>query len=307
MEWYWILVVVLASILILLFIACVIGGIGIAKFIANPRRFTRASSFEYNHKMGYDKGTEILQRTPISFTMSDGYEIKGDYSLVEGSKLFCLLIHGHGSNREGSLRYSLIYRELGFSTVIVDQRGHGDNKPTELTLGLKESHDVYEIEEQMYKKFGSDIVLGLSGVSMGSATVLLSTRYSQKPKFIISDCGFYDLRNVIEGKIRLHHLPPKLLMPFTSFFLKKIYKFSFEDLQVGKMIKDNKIPVLFIHGDADTFINVKNAQCLYDSVDCPKKLVIFPGAYHASSISKDREKYKQEVKKFLVEEDIING
>lgn len=93
----------------------------IVKMIVNPKRYTRNEQKDYNKKKNYDKGTSILKRTPIQFEMEDGYIIHGDYSLYENSKKFCILVHGHGTSREGALRYSLIFHELGYSTIIYDQ------------------------------------------------------------------------------------------------------------------------------------------------------------------------------------------
>jgi predicted alpha/beta-fold hydrolase len=179
MAWYCILLIVLGSILVLLLFTIYFISLFAAKFIAHPHRFSVQECKEYNHKMKYDLGTEVLKRNPLSFTLPDGYLIHADYNLVTGSKKFVILAHGFGSSREGALRYSLIFEQLGFSTVIFDERSHGDNIHKDVTMGVKECHDLVEIIDKVYQKFGNDICLGLQGVSMGAATVLMSTRYQQ--------------------------------------------------------------------------------------------------------------------------------
>src|SRR5574344_1166854 len=196
MEWLQILLIVIGSIFLLFLILCIFPSIIVTCLLIHPRRFSRKNSKEYNAKMNFNKGCEVLARDEFSITLRDGYVLHGDKNIIKGSKKFVILCHGHCSNREGSLRYSLIFNELGFSTIIYDQRSHGDNKHKQITMGYLESQDLVEIINKTYKEYGDDIVLGLAGVSMGGATVLLSTKYQQKVNFIVDDCGYGSLKEV---------------------------------------------------------------------------------------------------------------
>ncbi len=300
MSWYYILLIVIGSVLLAAIILILSVSYLIARFsIAKPARYKREEQKVYNHQMGFDLGTETMTRTPIEFKMNDGYVLHGDYSLVKGSKKFCLLCHGHRSSREGALRYSVLFRELGYSTIIYDQRSHGDNIHKTVTMGYQESKDLSAVIDEVYEKFGKDIYLGLQGVSMGAATVLLSTKYQQKVKFIVSDCSYSYLKDVIRDMIRRYHLPSKILLPFINFYLKTLYHFSFDDASPINCIASNKIPVLFIHGQDDLFINVKAVEELYEKATSKKELVIFKNAGHASSLTVNRELYKKSLTEFL--------
>lgn len=48
-------------------------------------------------------------------------------------------------------------------------------------------------------------------------------------------------------------------------------------------MKENRIPVLFIHGDDDTFVPVTMTYENYKACTAPKELLIVPGADHAMS------------------------
>src|SRR5574344_3072212 len=139
MEWYEITLIVLASLLVVLLIFIYVASLIMTKMIVHPKRYSRTEQTEYNEKMGFNEGVEVLKRTPIVFTMRDGYEINGDYNLIKGSNKFCILLHGHGTSREGALRYSLLFYELGFSTIIYDERSHGDNVHKDVTMGFVEA------------------------------------------------------------------------------------------------------------------------------------------------------------------------
>lgn len=300
MEWPIILVIVLASILLLVLLLLLIASFIIAKMIYAPLRYSREDQKAFNKKMGWDNGVEVFSNsTPITFAMKDGYLIHGDYDLVPNSKKFCLLLHGHQTSREGARRYALIFKELGYSTIVYDERGHGDNIRCKVSMGYHESHDLAEIINQIYAKFGKDIYLGLQGVSMGAATVLLSTALQQKVSFIVSDCAFSNLKGVINSIIKSKHLPSFPLLQLINLNLKIFAGFSYKDTDALKAVMTNKIPTMFIHGEADAYVNVSNVKALYNADAGYKEIYTFPGAAHASSITVDRVRYKKLVSNFL--------
>ena len=65
--------------------------------------------------------------------------------------------------------------------------------------------------------------------------------------------------------------------------------------QVGKC----KCPMLFIHGDEDTFVPTEMVYRLYEAKPSDKELWITEGAQHAVSYMKHREEYIQRVRNFV--------
>jgi uncharacterized protein len=300
MTWPIILVIILASILLLFLLILLVASFFIAKMIYSPLRYSRDDQKAFNKKMGWDEGVEVFDNnTPITFKMKDGYLIHGDYDLVSSSHKFCLLLHGHQTSREGARRYALIFKELGYSTIVYDERGHGDNVRCNVSMGYHESQDLEEIIDQIYSKFGKDIDLGVQGVSMGAATILLSTKFQQKVSYIVSDCAFSSLKGVIKGIIKSKHLPSFPLLQLINLNLSLFAHFSFKDTDVLKAISHNKIPTLFIHGEADSYVNVSNVKALYKADTGYKEVYTFPNAAHASSITVDRARYKELIATFL--------
>lgn len=299
MKWYWITLIVVAGVIVIYFLLSFIISIFVSRMLYAPKRYSREEQRAYNEKMGYNVGTEGLETNDVLFTMSDGYLIHASINLIKDSKKFCILAHGHQTTREGALRYAAIFRDLGYSTIIYDERGHGDNVRGIVTMGHKESYDLGQIVEQVYEKYGEDITLGLQGVSMGAFTCLMSLKYIDKLAFVVSDCAFSSLKEVVKNQIHHFHLPSFPLMGFIDFNLKAFAHFSFSDCEIADSLKNNNVPILFIHGEADTYVDPNNAKRLYDSDAGYKELVYFPNAPHASSITLDREKYVSSIKSFL--------
>ena len=66
-------------------------------------------------------------------------------------------------------------------------------------------------------------------------------------------------------------------------------------------VRKAKVPILFIHGDADTFVPSRMCRELYDACASRKNILIIEGAAHAEAYHKDTEAYEGALKEFLME------
>ena len=244
-------------------------------------------------------GLDEYQRTPINFTMSDGYIIHGDYSL-NNPKKFVLCFHGHTGNRQGLPKYTYAFYRLGYSLVFVDHRSHGDNERGQITMGKQEHKDALEVMDQMREKFGQDIQIGLFGCSMGGATALLCVNEAKDLSFIVSDCAFASVENLVRGLIKIHKAPTWPILQLTEHYMKKRYNLCYNDSAPKEELKKNtRVPVLFIQGDADKMVYPYNVKELYENDAGPKELVMFEGAAHCEAITTNKQKYYQVIEDFI--------
>ena len=68
-------------------------------------------------------------------------------------------------------------------------------------------------------------------------------------------------------------------------------------------MKTCRVPILFVHGEADSFVPVEMTRENYEACQSPKKLLIVPGANHGMSYFYDREGYESAVKAFFQEQE----
>jgi hypothetical protein len=61
------------------------------------------------------------------------------------------------------------------------------------------------------------------------------------------------------------------------------------------------MPMLFIHGERDTYIPLEQAQVLYRLARGPKSLWVVPGARHNQSIHQQPESYERRLVAFFDE------
>ncbi|MGT2828248.1 alpha/beta hydrolase [Streptococcus hillyeri] len=211
-----------------------------------------------------------------------------------------IITHGFRSNRNGAIKYVDSYHKLGYHVIIYDVRGHGENQPTPVSLGRLESEDLLALIHYTYQTFGETISLGLHGESMGSAISLSVLDKHPKLDFVVADCGFTNLYDLIEGAYGDNHLG------FLVYGVNAVTKWGFginmKETSPIEAIKTNQVPILFIHGEKDNFIKPENSQKLFEANASKDQLVIVPKAEHASS----REILGKEAYTKLIE-NFING
>ena len=78
-----------------------------------------------------------------------------------------------------------------------------------------------------------------------------------------------------------------------------VAEFGLKEVSIPEIMKRNKIPVLFIHGDADDYVPMWMTIKNYESCAAKKELYIVSGAGHALAFSKDMEEGKRRIKNFI--------
>lgn len=278
---------------------CIVFLLTISLIVAKLTVFPKLRTHEYEKTLKNMTGTEKLEAKDTQFVLHDGYIIHGKFIPKENSNKYILILHGHTSNYESSLRHALLYHELGLNCVVIDLRGHGFNKKVAVTMGYRESQDVSEIINELYKQFGDEISLGLAGVSLGASTCLLTLKLTQNLKFVISDCGFCSLKDQMKNTIKLKHIPWFLVAPFLNMWFFILGKFSYKKSSPINYLGDNRVPILLVHGSKDEFVPYNNMDRIYNILNCRKQKLTINGAVHANSIDVDKQCYKDCVKQFL--------
>jgi len=279
---------------------CIVAAILLVRFMVHPKFDTREARKIRNEEKGLLKGTEDFKREPIVFEMKDGYKIHGDISL-NNPKKFVIFGHGRASTREGSMRLARLIYPLGYSVVLYDHRGHGDNERTYPTMGKRESEDMIEIVHQIKKMYGYDCEVGLFGCSMGGATTCLASHALNKEiSFAIIDCAYASLKNLLKGICLTHFVPLYPTIWIVNLITNLFYKFSFKDIDCTKEEPDYDVPMLFIHGKEDKMVLYNNSVMLYNKTRTEKKVLkIFEKVGHGICADTYPEEYKQAIKEFL--------
>lgn len=235
-----------------------------------------------------------------------GLNLKGYfYPSNQSSDVYVFCSHGYRSNGKGEFDgLAKFYHEMGYNVFLVDHQGAGKSEGKNISFGYFEKQDCMKWLEYILGRFGSDIKIILHGISMGSATVMMMSDDENLPenvKLIIADCGYTDVATQFSNVIREFKIPASPFIKTTQLFNKMAYRFDYATIRPIDNVKNAKVPILFIHGRDDCFIDPNMAYELYNACTSPKDLLIVDGADHAQSYDTDPKTYGDKVKEFISE------
>ncbi len=236
-------------------------------------------------------------------TSKDGLKLHATYFPCEGSKKVVICFHGYTS--EGLNDYStlaLFYLKKGYHLLLVDERAHGKSEGVYIGFGCLDRHDAKLWIDEMVQKLGENCKILLHGDSMGGATVLMTTGLNLPPqvKAAISDCAFTSAWEVFSAVLKnMYHLPAFPLINIANRMVKKRAGYELNECDARVEVAKAKIPILFIHGDADSFVPCSMVHELHDACKTEKKLVIVEGAGHVESCYRDEELYQGTIEEFI--------
>ncbi|NCB91736.1 MAG: alpha/beta hydrolase [Clostridia bacterium] len=259
----------------------------------------------------FDKRAELeeaeLLKLPcerVSIQSEDGLTLKGRfYKGEEGNKDIFLAVHGfrnHGTREFCSI--SSFYQKTGASYLLIDQRACGESEGEYMTYGAKESEDVRLWAQWLVDQCGRDCRIFLHGISLGSATVLLTAAKELPGQVagVIADCGYTSAWEEFSHQLtHMGPLPSDWVLNAVNLLCKKKANFDIHDAAPVEAVKQGNLPHLFFHGTADKFVPYYMMQELYDACTAPKKEIPVEGAAHARCYCVAPELYEENILRFM--------
>ncbi|MBQ8906011.1 MAG: alpha/beta hydrolase [Ruminococcus sp.] len=244
---------------------------------------------------------------PVSVQSRDGLCLKGHYlASAQPGKRVLLALHGYTSNGIGNFcTMTKFYQDLGFDCLIVDHRAHGESEGDYVGFGILDRFDCLEWIRYTIDRFGEDVQILLHGVSMGAATALMVLGFEDLPvqvKGAVADCGFTSPYDVFAHVVkRDYHMSPFPMMTISDSICKKKAGYRCKDYSTLTAMETNTRPVLFIHGDEDSFVPTWMTEQNYEACKAPKEKLIVKHAGHAASYYENHEAYEAAVSAFVAQ------
>ena len=167
-------------------------------------------------------------------------------------------------------------------------------------MGYCESRDLSKVLDWVYERFGSEARVITYGESMGSATVLSNLEIDDRPVMTIADCGYSDLTDLSRYLLKnVYHMPVWPIIPIANLMVKLWGHFELKDVSPRKGVIKAKTPILFCHGDKDSFVPTFMSQEMVKLGTGVREIYLCPGAEHAQSYSLDHETYRNVVTEFI--------
>lgn len=274
-------------------------GFALAAYAARTNRQTIPQAWAWQ-RAHYDLSWyEGLSKTEWQVTCSDGYVLH--VHLLENpipSDRYILISHGYTDCHVGSLKYAKTYLDLGFNVITYDLRGHGENAPAFCTYSVREARDLNALILDCRGRFPGARVLGLHGESLGAATTVACLGYRPEVDFAVADCGFCEIEPILVQGLKGFHLPA-WLVHVASLCAKIRYGSFYHEMRPIDCLPENRIPILFLHGEKDSFIPPEHSHRMWKATSGFSEFFLIEGAGHAASVLTDPAAYRAYVEGFL--------
>lgn len=238
-----------------------------------------------------------------TFITNQGLRLHAFYAAHPDAKGTVVLVHGYTDCAfRMTMLGKLYYENLGFNVILPDHAAHGESEGEVIQMGWLDRLNI-ERWTQIADSLWAPSPIYLHGISMGAATVMMCSGdpLPTNVRGIIDDCGYTSVWDEFSGEIHNQfHLPVHPLMDIASRICKWKYGWDFKEASALAQVERSTLPMLFIHGDSDTFVPTAMVYKLYKAKSHGyKKLWITEGTTHALSYHDYPERYLHEIEDFI--------
>jgi alpha-beta hydrolase superfamily lysophospholipase len=266
-------------------------------------------------KTGWDKTKEILfginaekKKNDITTDSSfqtvylktkDSLKLEAWYIPVDSAAGTVVLFHGHGGNKSDVYREAESFKKMGYNTLLVDFRAHGNSEGNTCTIGYDETEDVKLAYDHIVGKGEKNIVLW--GISMGASTITKAVKdYKLDPQKIILEMPFGTIQDAVKGRIKMMGLPPQPIATLLTFWGGTEHGFWAFGMKPQEFVQEITCPVLLQWGKNDPRVSRSEEDILFKNIpNSNKKFVIYETAGHESLCKKETARWETEVAAFL--------
>ncbi len=233
-------------------------------------------------------------------TSFDGLKLAARYYHISDSAPLQIQFHGYrGTAIRDFCGGNKLARSLGQNTLVIDQRAHGKSEGKTISFGINEKYDCLAWINYAVSRFG-DIPIIISGLSMGAATVLMASELDlpENVKCIVADCPYSSPSEILALHCENMGLPAWLGLPFVKLGARIFGNFKLSG-GAEDAVKNTKVPILLIHGEADDFVPCDMSRKIHAANPDMITLETFPKATHGVSYILNEERYGEITKAFF--------
>lgn len=237
-----------------------------------------------------------------TFIINRGNKLHAFYATHPDAKGTAVLAHGYTDNAVRMMSLGKLYYDtLQFNIMIPDHVRHGQSEGEIIQMGWFDRLNL-ERWTEIADSLWAPAPIYLHGISMGGATVMMCSgdNLPANVSGIIDDCGYTSVWDEFAGEIKNQFgLPVHPLMDVASWLCDLKYGWNFKEASALEQVKHSTLPILFIHGDADTFVPTAMVYLLYDAKkQGHKQLWIAPGTAHALAYHDYPQEYRHQLEIF---------
>jgi uncharacterized protein len=235
----------------------------------------------------------------IYFTTKDDIKIEAWHLQPRtATKGTVIMFHGHGGTKSSLTQEADAFNKMGYKTLMLDFRAHGNSGGNTCTIGYYETEEVKLAYDYIKQKGEKNIILW--GISMGAATILKAMNdYPLQPAKIIAEMPFGSIEEAAGGRIKLMGIPAQPLATLITFWGGAEHGFWAFNMKPAEYAKKIQAPVLLQWGRNDARVTQKETDDIFNNLQGPKKLAIYEQSGHQSLCKNENAKWLSEVQSFL--------
>jgi len=257
---------------------------------------------------------EPIRGEIVNFRAMDGLNLRGMFlfSRSLNRKGTVIFAHEFASDMYSCARYCRPLINAGYDVFSFDFRSHGessseDNYTPRQWATNHEMADMFgaiAYVEDWLEEHNLPTEIGLFGISRGACAAVLAAQHYPRVACIVAD-GLFSTDRILEhlmkrwayifAKVRfVYENHPPAFWRFLRYLLLRYAskKLHCQFPSVHKALKRMQPrPILFIHGQRDSYLPIEQARLLYDAARGPKELWIVPGAKHNQGVTVQPEEY----------------
>lgn len=243
-------------------------GLGFTHFYA-PRFIVeiRNPIFEFmgvntKPKQGIDKKIQEGKAKKVRFKSFDDTKLVAYYSYATSSEIkgTIIFLHGIRASKDRFQKLSEKLNNIGFHTVALDLRAHGESEGSFCTYGYYEKKDIVTLLDYLESHENLNN-FGIWGQSLGGAVALQSLRIDKRLKFGIIESTFTNFRQIAHD-YSSYYLGFNISF-FSDYMINRageIANFPPDAVNPAEDCKFIEQPVLMLHGDKDKKVDKKYAK-----------------------------------------------
>ena len=186
-------------------------------------------------------------------------------------------LHGIADNR-GSARGPIErFTRHGYDVIAYDSRAHGLSGGTACTYGYHEKSDLRRVLDTVLD--GRIIVVG---TSLGAAVALQAAAEDRRISGVVAAEVFSDLETI--ARERAPFFVWDQLMESAFRVAAQWGAFDVGSVSPEASARSIRVPVLLLHGKADTDTPPAHSQRVYGALTGPKRLVLVEGVRHNETL-----------------------
>lgn len=221
----------------------------------------------------------------------------------EESHRYVVLCHGYGGIPQNTGGFALRFYGLGYNILLPAARAHEVSEGRYAGMGWPERRDLVAWVDTLVEQ-DPQAEIALYGISMGGATVMMTAGeadLSPNVKCIMEDCGYSSVWDEFAVQLKeMFGLPTFPVLDAASLVTQVRAGWNFQEASAVEQLKKTALPMLFIHGEEDTFVPYAMLDVVYDAcASSEKERLSIPGAEHGEAAATDPETYWGTVERFL--------